>query len=166
MDDPIAVSMIDLIHQGQNIIIARTFSKIHGMAGLRIGYGIAQPETAKKITTYATNLITVSGPSLHAAMASYKDEAFKEMCKTKNKAARDYTYGALKDMGFKPVASNTSFMIFPIQMEPKTYLKQMRDKGVAVRSWVFDDKNWCRVSMGTKDEMEAFIVALGEVHST
>ena len=166
MEDPVSVSMIDLIHQGKNIIIARTFSKIHGMAGLRIGYGIAQPETAKKITAYATNLITVSGPSLHAAMASYKDEAFKEMCKTKNKAARDYTYGALKDMGFKPVASNTSFMIFPINMEPKDYLQQMRDKGVGVRSWVFDDKNWCRVSMGTKDEMEAFIVALAEVHSS
>ena len=164
MEDPISVSMIDLIHQGHNIVIARTFSKIHGMAGLRIGYGIAQPETAKKITSYATRLITVSGPSLHAAMASYNDEAFKEMCKTKNKAARDYTYKALQDMGFKPVASNTSFMIFPIKMEPETYLKKMRDQGVAVRSWVFDDKNWCRVSMGTKDEMVSFITALGEVN--
>ena len=166
MDDPMSVSMIDLVHQGQDIIIARTFSKIHGMAGLRIGYGIAQPETAKKITAYATNLITVSGPSLHAAMASYKDEDFKKMCKTKNKAARDYTFNALQEKEFKPVASNTSFMIFPINMKPKPYLEQMRDKGVAVRSWVFDDKNWCRVSIGTRDEMESFISALAVVHSS
>jgi len=166
MDDPVSVSMIDLIHDGQDIIIARTFSKIHGMAGLRIGYGIAQPETAKKITAYATRLVTISGPSLHAAMASYKDESFKAMCKTKNKGARDYTYNALKEMGFQPVASNTSFMIFPIKMEPKDYLKKMLDEGVAVRSWVFDDKNWCRVSMGTKEEMESFITALGAVHSS
>jgi len=165
MDDPVSVSMIDLVQQGQNIIIARTFSKIHGMAGLRIGYGIAQPETAKKITAYATNLITVSGPSLHAAMASYKDEDFKKMCKTKNKAARDYTFNALQEKGFKPVDSNTSFMIFPIDMKPKPYLEQMRDKGVAVRSWVFDNKNWCRVSIGTRDEMESFISALAAVHS-
>jgi histidinol-phosphate aminotransferase len=166
MDDPKSVSMIDLIHDGQNIIIARTFSKIHGMAGLRIGYGIAQPETAKMITAYATRLVTISGPSLHAAMASYKDEKFKKMCKTKNKAARDYTFEALKGLGFSPVASNTSFMIFTIKMKPEKYLDKMLDKGVSVRSWVFEDNVWCRVSIGTMDEMKEFIGALGEVHSS
>ena len=166
MDDPKSISMVDLINEGQDIIIARTFSKIHGMAGLRIGYGIAQPETAKKITAYATSLITISGPSLHAAMASYKDEEFKKMCKAKNKEARDYTFNSLKKLGFKPIASNTSFMIFPIDMEPKSYLKKMGEKGVGVRSWIFDDQNWCRVSIGTKDEMASFITALKEVHTS
>jgi len=164
MEDPKGMSMIDLVQDGHNIVIARTFSKIHGMAGLRIGYGIALPETAKKITSYATKLITVSGPSLHAAMASYKDEPFKKMCKTKNKEARDYTFNALKKAGFAPVASNTSFMIFPIKMEPGAYLKKMLDKGVAVRSWVYGGQNWCRVSMGTKDEMEIFIDTLQQVY--
>ena len=93
------------------------------------------------------------------------ESIFKKMCKTKNKGARDYTFNALKEQGFNPVASNTSFMIFPIEMQPQDYLKQMRDNGVAVRSWVFDDKNWCRVSIGTKEEMESFISTLGEVHS-
>jgi histidinol-phosphate aminotransferase len=166
MDDPNDVSMIDLIHDGQNIIIARTFSKIHGMAGLRIGYGIAQPDTAKMITAYATRLITVSGPSLHAAMASYKDEEFKKMCKTKNKAARDYTFQALQGLGFSPVASNTSFMIFTIKMKPEKYLARMEDKGVGVRSWVFEEKVWCRVSIGTMDEMKTFIGTLEEVHAS
>lgn len=164
MENPQGVSMIDLIQDGHNIVIARTFSKIHGMAGLRIGYGIALPATAKMITAYSTKLITVSGPSLHAAMASYKDEAFKTMCKTKNKAARDYTYQALKKAGFAPIASNTSFMIFPIKMHPEKYLKQMLDKGVAVRSWIYGGQNWCRVSMGTKDEMKIFIETLEKVH--
>lgn len=166
MDDPKSVSMVDLINEGQDIIIARTFSKIHGMAGLRIGYGIAQPKTANKITAYATSLITISGPSLHAAMASYKDEEFKKMCKAKNKEARDYTFNSLKKLGFKPVTSNTSFMIFPIDMEPKSYLKKMGEKGVGIRSWIFDDQNWCRVSIGTKDEMVSFITALKEVHTS
>ena len=164
MDDPVGVSMIDLIHQGHNIIIARTFSKIHGMAGLRIGYGIARAETAKRITAYATRTITISGPSLHAAMASYKDEAFKKMCKEKNAAARDFTFTSLRESGFKPVPSNTSFMIFPIAMEPETYLQEMQAEGVAVRSWVFANQNWCRVSIGTLDEMKTFIAALKKVH--
>ncbi len=166
MDDPVAVSMIDLLHQGHNIIIARTFSKIHGMAGLRIGYGIAQPETAKRITAYATRLITVSGPSLHAAMASYTDEDFKMMVKEKNRAARDYTFAALQELGFAPVPSNTSFMIFPIRMEPETYLQKMQAQGVAVRAWVFANRNWCRVSIGTLAEMQTFIGALKVVHKS
>ena len=164
MDKPEEVSMIDQIHQGKNIIIARTFSKIHGMAGLRIGYGIAQPKTAKNIAAYATQLITVSGPSLHAAMASYHDEEFKAYCKKNNQAAREYTFNALNNLGFKPVASKTSFMIFPIEMEPKTYLEQMLARGVAVRSWVFDSRNWSRVSIGTLDEMKTFIDTLEVVH--
>jgi histidinol-phosphate aminotransferase len=164
MADPQAISMIDTIHEGHNVIIARTFSKIHGMAGLRIGYGIAQPETAKKIIAWATELITVSGPSLHAAMASYKDEDFKQLCRSKNKAARDYTFKALQELGFAPVESNTSFMIFPINMEPEQYLTQMTDEGVAVRSWVFAGKNWCRVSIGTAGEMKSFISVLQKVH--
>ncbi len=96
----------------------------------------------------------------------YKDEEFKKLCKTNNKEARDYTFKSLQKMGFKPIPSNTSFMIFPIDMDPKSYLGEMQDKGVAVRSWVFDNKNWCRVSIGTKDEMMAFISALQEVHKT
>jgi histidinol-phosphate aminotransferase len=166
MDDPQAVTVIDRIKAGENVIIARTFSKIHGMAGLRIGYGIAQPETAKKITSYATRLITISGPSLHAAMASFKDASFKEMVKKKNAEAREYTFNALWALGFKPVPSNTSFMIFPIEMEPKAYLDKMMEQGVAVRSWVFEDKTWCRVSIGTLDEMKAFVDALKVVHKS
>ena len=164
MDDPRSVSVIDLIQKGENIIIARTFSKIHGMAGLRIGYGIALPETVKKITTYGTRLVPVSGPSLHAAMASFTDTSFKAMVKKKNAAAREYTFNELRKLGFEPIPSNTSFMIFPIAMKPSTYLDAMQEEGVGVRSWVFDDKNWCRVSIGTMDEMKTFINALKKVY--
>lgn len=164
MDDPAAVSMIDLIRKGEDVIIARTFSKIHGMAGLRIGYGIAQPETAKKITAYSTRLITVSGPSLRAAMASFKDDNFKAMCRKKNAEAREYTYNELRKLGFNPVPSHTSFMIFPIEMKPKTFLEAMNKEGVAVRSWMFDDQNWCRVSIGTLDEMKSFISTIDSVY--
>ena len=166
LDDPKANSMIDLIHEGKDIIIARTFSKIHGLAGLRVGYGIARPEIADRITRYSTRLITVSGPSLAAATASFKDENFKSMVKEKNAEARDYTFKELNKRGFKPTKSSTSFMIFPINMKPGDYLQQMRDKGVAVRSWTFDDQNWCRVSIGKMEEMEQFISALNTVHKS
>jgi histidinol-phosphate aminotransferase len=166
MDNPKAVTVIDRIHRGEDVIIARTFSKIHGMAGFRIGYGIAQPETVKKITTYGTRLVPVSGPSLHAAMASFKDTPFMDMVKKKNAGARDFTFNELKKLGFTPAASNTSFMIFPIAMEPGDYLDAMQAEGVAVRSWVFDDKNWCRVSIGTLEEMKIFIDTLKTVHKS
>ena len=164
LDNLKTLTTIDRIQNGEDVIIARTFSKIHGMAGLRIGYGIAQPETVQKITAFGTRLIPIAGPSLRAAMASFTDTPFKDMVRKKNATARDYTFNELKKLGFSPVPSNTSFMIFPIEMEPKNYLRAMTEQGVGVRSWVFKGKNWCRVSIGTLDDMKVFIEALKVVH--
>ncbi len=86
------------------------------------------------------------------------------MVKVKNTEARNYTYNELQKLGFKPVSSNTSFMIFPIQMKPKAYLNAMEKEGVGVRSWTFQGKDWCRVSIGTMNEMKTFINALKVVH--
>jgi histidinol-phosphate aminotransferase len=166
MDEPKSVSVIDRIKSGENVIIARTFSKIHGMAGLRVGYGIALPETVKKITAYGTRLVPISGPSLRAAMASFKDKEFKRMVKTKNAAAREFTFNELEKLGFKPIPSKTSFMLFPIQMKPKPFLNAMQKEGVGVRSWTFKNKDWCRVSIGTMNEMKAFVEALKVVHKS
>jgi len=162
-ENPEDMSMIDLVREEKPAIIARTFSKIHGLAGLRIGYGIAPPALVKKITTYSTQLVTISGPSIHAAMASYEDEDFKAYCRDKNEIARKYTFDTLTEMGFKPIPSSTSFMIFPIKKEPEPFLEEMTQLGVGVRSWVFDNKNWCRVSIGTKEEMETFTSTLKQV---
>jgi histidinol-phosphate aminotransferase len=158
--DPESITVKHLVKEGHNVIIAKTFSKIHGFAGLRVGYAIAQPDKIRKIEAYRLQMTTMTGPSIAAAMASYQDQEFMNFCRKKNTMAREQTYTILKDQGYEYVPSHTSFMIFRINTEPKSFLKGMRDQGVGVRSWTFHNKDWCRVSMGTVEEMEIFGNAL------
>lgn len=160
---PEAQSMVSLLGQNKNVVIARTFSKIMGMAGLRIGYIAALPEFIDKIGDITRGGMGISFTSVHAAIAAMDDKTFQEETKVKNAAAKEYVMKELTAMGFEPVPSYTNFMIFPIEWEGKEYLKKMYDKGVGVRAFSIADKNWCRVSMGTMDEMKIFISALKSI---
>ena len=80
-----------------------------------------------------------------------------------NASSREYVYQSLDKLGFSYVPSHTSFMIFPIEMEGKSFLNKMTDLKVGVRAFQFMDKNWCRVSMGTLDEMKLFAAAINKV---
>lgn len=156
-------SMAGLVAQGKNVIVARTFSKIHSMAGLRMGYAVALPETLKNIekmvrTTMGLNITVMKG-----AMASLKDKEFQQNCRIWTKETREYTMEELKRLGYEPIPSVTNFIIFPLQMEGKAYLGKMFENGVGVRVFnVFGD-DWCRVSMGTMEEMKVFIEAFQKV---
>ncbi len=163
LDDPVGQSMVDLVHQGKDVIIARTFSKIYGLAGLRIGYGIARPEIAKMLSKYGPRLVTIGTTSIRAAMASYGDEVFKFHCKSKNAEVRAFLYKFLEEKNIKYVPSYTSFVLFPLEMNPVQYLERMRAESVAVRSWSFQDQDYCRVSMGTMEEMQLFVEAFDRV---
>lgn len=164
VDGPDGKSMVSLLAEKKNVIIARTFSKIHGMAGLRVGYVAALPSTLEQIQKITRGGMGITVTSIDAAIASFKDVEFQELSKKRNKEARDFTYKKLQELGYEPVASQTSFMIFPQkELEGKEFLKRMSAEGVGVRSFEFMDKTWCRVSMGTMNEMELFINALDKV---
>ena len=156
-------SMVSLINEGKNVIIARTFSKIQGMAGIRVGYIVAQKATLDVIQKITRGGMGISLPSVHAAMASMDDIAFQTKSRTLNKECRDYVCENLERMGFKYIPSYTSFIIFPIEMEGKGFLEKMTAEGVGVRAFDIMNKNWCRVSMGTMDEMKLFTAALEKV---
>ena len=163
LDDADKKSMVSLIKEGKNVIIARTFSKIHGMAGLRIGYMVAKEETVSAFQEITRGGMGISYPSVMAALASMDDSAFVEKSKNLNNEVRDYVSEELGKMGFDYIKSFTSFIIFPIEMEGKAFLKKMKDQQVAVRAFEIQNKNWCRVSMGTKDEMDLFLNAIKTV---
>lgn len=156
-------SMNTLVAEGKNVIVARTFSKIHGMAGLRIGYAIGKKETLDSINEITRGGMGITGPSIAAASASLADTDFLDDCKAKITAAREYTMAYLKAQKFSYLPSQTNFIIFEIPMDGQEFLKKIYAKNVAVRSFKFWDKNWCRVSIGTMDEMKAFTKAIGEI---
>ncbi len=163
LPDPEKSSMVDLVREGKDVIIARTFSKIHGMAGLRVGYGVAKPDRLESITDMVRSNMGMSVTSLNAAMASLKDKDFQKHSREWNTEVREYTCEELKKMGFKPIPSYTSFVLFPIEMQGQEFLGKMFEKGVGVRAFEIDDQPYCRVSMGTKEEMELFTSTLKQV---
>lgn len=163
LEDGAKQSMVSLINEGKNVIIARTFSKIHGMAGLRVGYAVAQESTLDKLQKITRAGMGISYPSVFAAMGAMDDAEFLESSRIKNEACREYVYQELTKMGIEYVPSYTSFMIFPIEMEGKEFLQKMTELKVGVRAFEFMGKKWCRVSMGTMDEMKLFTKALDKV---
>lgn len=152
-----------LIAEGLDVMLARTFSKIHGFAGLRLGYVMAQPKTLDKIDPYTNGAFAVSITTLMAGIASYQDQAWQTYCRTENAKARDYTTNALKAIGYEPIPSYANFLLFPIKMKGKAFEGQMFGQGVGIQTREIDRQSYCRVSIGTMDEMTTFIDAFKKV---
>lgn len=163
LPDPQSASVIDLVKNGTNIIVARTFSKLHGFAGLRVGYMAALPATLRSLEPYCIGKSGLSATSLKAAIASYTDKAFLADALQKTNASKDYLYRTLKEQGYEYIPSDANFVLFPIRMEGQRFLQEMFKRSVGVRQWRFNDRNWCRVSIGRMDEMEAFAAAFKEI---
>lgn len=157
LEDPASESMVGLVAEGKDVIVARTFSKIHGMAGLRIGYIVATPERIESVTSLVRSTMGLCVTSLKGAITSMKQTAFMSQCKENNTDCREYVRQEITALGYDIIPSYTSFMIFPIRMEGKAFMKSMYDEGVGIRVFDIYDKDWCRVSMGTKEEMEYFV---------
>lgn len=162
-DNPQATSMIDLVRKGMNVIIARTFSKLYGFAGLRVGYIMSQPEIIKPFDDYSAGMWALSGTSAAGALAAYKEQAFLSEALKKTIASKEYLYKVLKEEGYTYIPSHTNFVMFEIKMEGEKFVDEMIKRGVGVRFWEFNNKHWCRVSIGRMDEMEAFAAAFKEI---
>lgn len=146
-----------LVAEGMNVILARTFSKIHGFAGLRLGYAIAQPEMLKTLKAYTNGEFAVSITTLMAGIASYKDIDWQNHCRAENAKARTYTTKALADMGYEVIPSHANFILFPIRMKTGAFSNQMFAQGIGIQTRDFNGQPFCRVSVGTMDEMAMFI---------
>lgn len=156
-------SAVSLVQEGYDVIICRTYSKIHGMAGLRIGYMVASEDRVDKIMELVRTEMGISVTSLYAAIASTKDLEFQEKTKTLNAEARNYVFNSLQDLGYKPIKSHTSFILYPIDMPTKDFAEKMFSMGVGIRVFTINDKPYSRVSMGTMDEVKYFIDSLNQI---
>ncbi|UYQ92403.1 histidinol-phosphate aminotransferase family protein [Chitinophaga horti] len=163
MPDPAAATMIAAVKKGQNIIVARTFSKLYGFAGLRVGYMIALPETVKKLEVLTPGMFSISGPAIHAATAAYQDKEFLSGALAKTNESKAFLYKTLTAEGYSYIPSVANFVMFPVKMDSERFVQEMMKRGVGVRPWKFGGKEWCRVSIGRMDEMEAFAAAFKEI---
>ena len=155
-------SMVQLIESTPNLIVSKTFSKIYGLAGLRIGYIVAHPDVLKKVGKYG-DTISPSQTALAAAKASLGDEEFMKMTREKNAVARKILTNYLDSQKIFYGNPRTNVLLFPAPKDGKTILTQLEEKGFLIRVWEYQQKEWCRVSIGTADEMKAFVKTFDEV---
>jgi histidinol-phosphate aminotransferase len=154
-------SLIDLVRDGRNVLVTRTASKIHGLAGLRVGFGIAQPELVRRLEYRLTGTMNIMG--LRAALASYRDEEFQSYCFDKNKQAKSIVYEALQELNFRYVESETNFVFFETGVHIEQIREGMKRQGIRVGRPFPPYLKWCRLSMTTPDEMKRFVVALKRI---
>jgi histidinol-phosphate aminotransferase len=156
-------SMVSLLSQKKNVIIARTFSKVMGMAGIRVGYVAALPSFLDSINKITRGGMGISLTSILGATAAIDDKEFQDMSIKLNAEAKEYVYSELTKMGYTYIPSYTNFILFPIKMNGKDMLKKMADKGVGVRSFDIQNQTYCRVSIGTMEEMKMFTKGFAEL---
>jgi histidinol-phosphate aminotransferase len=157
-------TMIPLINEGYNVVVARTFSKIYGLAGMRVGYMIADPELISKISSFGLGDYSLNQAGVAAAIASYNDEKFLRYSKEKIVEARDMLQDAVKENGLKPLPTSTNFMFVDLgSLNAEEFRKEMEKEKVLVRGIYQDYVNWSRVSTGKIADVKQYIKALPKV---
>ena len=156
VEDPNYATMMDLVRDGhQNIIVARTASKIHGLAGLRIGFGFAHPDLISEINNRKTGNINVLG--LDAAYASYRDEEFQKFTLRKNNESLAIVEGMHEELGHRYVKSNANFTFFETGRDVREINAAFRKEGIMVGRPFPPMLDWLRVSMAKPEEMRYFV---------
>ena len=158
LDDPKGSSVMDLLPTHPNIAIVRTFSKIHAMAGMRVGFVLAHPTLINKLNEnyFNSTQYAVSNLSFAAAIASLGDTEHVRKSRDLNAAARSFTQDALKAKGIRYIPSYTNFIFFELKDYKGDFAQEMMKKNIALRAGNYSDGKWCRVSVGTMEEMKQF----------
>ncbi len=154
---------IAYIRQGRNIITLRTFSKIYGLAALRIGYGIA----CTKLTEYMNRVrlpFNVNSLAQAAALAALTDTQHIESSRELVSIGRKYLYMQLDKLGIEYVPSAANFILINTKQDARKVYQDMLKTGVIVRSmYVYGLSQYIRVTVGTEGENRRFISAIKEV---
>lgn len=160
-DNPTDSSMVDLVREGHNVIVARTFSKIYGMAGMRVGYTIASEENTELINSYAMGDYTLNQAGIAAAVASYNDLGFLEMSRSKIFEGRAMIQEALSSNGIRALPSAANFLFVDLgELNADTFREKMSARSVLVRGIYRDYDNFSRVSMGKLEDVQMYVDAL------
>lgn len=153
---------IDYLNGGKNVVILRTFSKIYGLAGLRVGYGIA-PERLNLYMNKVRQPFNVNSLAQIAAMAALEDEEHLKRSQENNVEGLAYLFKELKTMGFECVPTQANFFLIKVGKGKEVYDALLKE-GVIVRSMnSYGLGEYVRVTVGLPEENKRFVEALCKV---
>jgi histidinol-phosphate aminotransferase len=154
-------SVSNLVSDYKNLVIAKTFSKIYGLAGARIGYALAHSATIDRLAnlqSWANGSVSVV--STAGALASLADEQFVKRIYDLNEKTRQYTIEQLECLAIKCIPSYSNFVYFSLANYKKDFFEQLKTHNIIGTKIYEDNGKWSRITVGTMEEMRQFINAL------
>lgn len=153
-------SAVENVKAGSNhIVVTRTFSKIYAMAGLRVGYGLTDEITAKLLNDFVS-IDNTNTAGAAAALASLNDELFFEKSLQSTNLSRKIVTDALDELGLKYLPSEANFIFHEIKGDHQTYKDRMAQAHVFVGREFAPAVGYNRLTLGTPEEMRAFVKVL------
>ena len=157
-DDEGAHTAIERVLAGDRVVVLRTFSKLHGMAGLRVGYAIAPPDIAGRLE--ARRVSFMSRPGVMAALASLADTEFQAFSRARIREAMAVTTGAFDALGLAYTPSHGNFDAVDTGVPVAEFSAAMRAQGILTGRPVAGYPTWARISMGRVEDMHRLAGAM------
>jgi histidinol-phosphate aminotransferase len=161
VEHPDYATSVPYVLEGRPVIIARTFSKIAALAGMRLGYAVAPAPIIQQMRPNATG--TINALVKHGGVAALKDTAAQEQVKRVTLELRKKTASELQALGYEVIPSETNFFMVHIKRDVQPVIQEFRQRNVAVGRPFPPMTQHLRVSIGTADEMNRFMVAFKEI---
>jgi histidinol-phosphate aminotransferase len=162
VENPRYTSVIGWIVKYPNLVVTRTFSKVYGMAGMRLGYAIGQPDNISALNE-RISFSSANNAVLAAGMASLADTELVPRMRKKLNDTRRWLEAELKKDGRRYIPSETNFMMIHLGRDVVPVEKAFRKRGILVGRKFPSMDNWLRISIGKPNEMQAFVTALREI---
>ncbi len=161
IEEPDYPSMVEMVKRDKNVIVSKTFSKVYGLAGLRIGYLVAKPSIANDLRNKLmanTNVMAIS-----AAITALNDDEFYRFSLAKNSQAKKMMRKTMDELGLRYADSHTNFLFFRTGMDIDIFNAKMLKHGVQVGRAFPPFRDWCRISTGLIEDVDLFNQSLMKV---
>jgi histidinol-phosphate aminotransferase len=157
VEDPAYATSVPYVLEGRNVIVARTFSKVYGMAGMRLGYAVAPPDLIQRMRPWSTG--SINALVKWGGVAALRDDAAMSRVRTETLHLRKKTIATLESMGFDVIPTETNFFMLHVRRPSDDVREQFRRHGVLVGRSFPPLTEHLRVSVGTPAEIDRFMVA-------
>jgi histidinol-phosphate aminotransferase len=162
VESPRYRSALELPARHDNVVVARTFSKVYGMAGMRLGYGVASPANAALMESH-TAWDNTSQSALAMGLAALADPSVVSDQRRKLNDTRRWLCAALDRDGRRYIPSETNFVMIDVETDVTPVIQSFAGRGIQVGRRFPSMSNWLRVSIGKPEDMQAFVTALRQL---
>ena len=154
---------IDYVRQGKNVIVLRTFSKIYGLGGIRIGYGVAHPELIQYLRQ-VKEPFNVNALAQVGALAALRDDDHVNRTLNLVRTEKTFLYNELSAMGIRFIPSEANFIFIDVGMDAKSLFQEMLRRGIIIRPGdIWNLPNFIRLTIGTREQNLRFIKVLKDI---